>query len=281
LSKNNISLTPYDDVNVFLQILLDNVRATLGNCFIGMYLYGSLALGEFDANRSDIDFLVVTSEKLSLSKISDLKNMHTRIYESGLEWATKLEGAFIPLKAIRAYSPTGPACPLVNKKEFLVARPESNWVINRHVLYTSGVVVTGPPLVNIINPVQPKQLHKAVLTLLRDNWTPWLENSDLFLGVGYQAFVVLTMCRALYTLKNGTVAPKIRSAEWVIAYSKRKWTKLIKQAMAWHYEDPPGDIRQTQEFMRYVLEEAGLQNNNQTLVTKPSRNKVKISTSIN
>ena len=27
---------------------------------------------------------------------------------------------------------------------------------------------------------------------------------------------------------------------------------------AWHYGDPPGDIGQTQEFMRYVLKQAGL-----------------------
>jgi len=257
-ADNNLLPTPYPDVNLFLQILLDNVRSVLGDYFIGMYLYGSLAIGDFDASRSDIDFLVVTSEKLPKSLISDLKIMHTLTYESGLEWATKLEGAYVPIDAMRVYSPTGPACPLVNKKEFLVARPESHWVINRHILYTSGVVISGPPLQTIIDPVRPKQLREAVLTLLRNNWTPWIHNADFFNGVGYQPFVVLTMCRALYTFEHGTVIPKLRSAEWVIANSDRKWIKLIKQAMAWHYGDPPVDIGQTQEFMRYILKEAGL-----------------------
>ncbi len=257
-ADNNMSPTPYDDINLFLQILLDNVRAVMGDYFIGMYLYGSLAIGDFDVIRSDIDFLVVTSEKLPKSLISGLKIMHTRLNESGLEWAPKLEGAYVPIDAMRVYSPTGPACPLVNKKEFLVARPESNWVINRHTLYTSGVVITGPPLQTIIDPVQPEELKEAVLTLLRDNWTPWVHNSDFFLGTGYQPFVVLNMCRALYTLEHGTVASKRCSVEWVIAKSDRKWAKLINQAMAWHYGDPSGDIGQTQEFMRYVLKEAGL-----------------------
>ncbi len=260
----NISPTPYYDINLFLQILLDNVRAVLGDYFIGMYLYGSLATGDFDPNRSDIDFLVVTSEKLPKSLISDLKTMHTRIYESGLEWSTRLEAAYIPIDAMRVYSPTGPACPLVNmnklfnQNEFLVARPETNWVINRHVLYTRGVVITGPPLQSIIDPVRPEQLREAVLTLLRNNWTPWIHHADFFNGEGYQPFVVLTMCSALYTIKHGDVASKLQSAEWVIANSDRKWTELIKQAMAWHYGDPPGDIGQTQEFMRYILKEAGL-----------------------
>jgi len=250
--------TSYHDVNLVLQTLLDNVRAVLGNYFIGMYLYGSLASGDFDPGRSDIDFLVVTSEELPENLISDLKTMHTRIYESGQEWATKMSGAYIPIDAMRKYSPTGTACPLTNKDEFLVARPDIDWVIHRHILYTSGVVITGPPLQSIIDPVRPEQLQEAVLTLLRNNWASLLHNTDIFLGAGHQPFVVLTMCRALYTLEHGTVASKQHSAEWVIAKSDRKWTKLINQAMAWHYGDPPGDIGQTQEFMRYILKEAGL-----------------------
>jgi predicted nucleotidyltransferase len=249
--------TPYDDINLFLQTLLENVQAVLGDYFTGMYLYGSLASGDFDPGRSDIDPLVVTSEELPENLISDLEVMHKRIYESGLEWAKKMSGAYIPLDAMRAYSPTGPACPLFNRDEFLVARPDIDWVIHRHILYTSGIVITGPPLQGIIDPVRPEQLREAALVLLRD-WIPLVHNTEIFNGEGHQPFFVLTMCRALYTIKTGDVASKRQSAEWVIANSDRKWTKLIKQAMAWHYGDPPGDTGQTQEFIRYILKEAGL-----------------------
>jgi predicted nucleotidyltransferase len=261
----NTSLTPYRDVNLFLQVLLDNVRTVLGEYFCGMYLYGSLAIGDFEPSRSDIDVLVVTNGVLPDRLILDLKSLHVRLYESSLEWATKLEGAYIPMDAIRRYNPTGPACPLVNRSEFLVAVPESNWVINRYVLYTCGVVVTGPPLKTIIDPVQPEQLREAVMTLLHNNWTPWLRNSDLFLSVDYaQPYVVLNMCRSLYILVHGTVVSKQRSAEWVTDNCDVAWAKLVKQAIAWHYGDPPGDISMTQKFMRYVFDRAGLK-------TKPIR----------
>jgi predicted nucleotidyltransferase len=255
-TDNNMFPTPYDDVNLVLQTFLDNARAVLGDYFIGMYLFGSLALGGFNANRSDIDFLVVTSEKLPKSITSDLKIMHKRLYESGLEWAEKLQGGYIPIDALRVYSPTDPPCPLVDKDEFLVVRPESNWVINRHILYTSGVVITGPPLQTIIDPVQPKQLREAVLTLLRNNWNRLVDKYDFFLDKGYQPASVLSMCCFLYIMEHGTVASKQLSVEWVIANSDKKWTKLIKQAMAWHYGDPPGDIGQTQEFIRYSIQKA-------------------------
>ena len=117
---NNISPTPYDDINSFLQILLDKVRAVLGDYFTGMYLYGSLATGDFNRGRSDIDFLVVTSEVLPDNLVSDLETMHTGTHESGLEWATKLEGAYIPIDAMREYSPTGPACPMITSLMSLI-----------------------------------------------------------------------------------------------------------------------------------------------------------------
>jgi len=257
-AENTISPTRYDDINLFLQILLDNVQSVLGDYFTGMYLYGSLASGDFDPERSDIDPLVVTSEELPENLISDLEVMHKRIYESGSGWAKKMSGAYIPLDAIRKYDSTGPACPLFNRDEFLVARPDIDWVIHRYILYTSGIVIAGPPLQSIIDPVRPEQMREAALVLLRNDWPRWIHNPDFFNGIGYQPFVVLTMCRASYTMKHGDAVSKRQSAEWVIANSDRKWTELIKQAMAWHYGDPPGDIRQTQEFMRYVLKEAGL-----------------------
>ena len=102
----NKTPTPYPDVNAALQVLLDNVRAVLGDYFIGMYLYGSLASGDFDPGRSDIDPLVVTSKELPEKIISDLKVMHRRLYESGSEWATKMTGAYIPMDAMRKYNPT-------------------------------------------------------------------------------------------------------------------------------------------------------------------------------
>lgn len=229
-----------------------------------MYLYGSLASGEFDVKKSDIDFLVVTSGELPENIVSGLKAMHLALYESGTEWAGRLEGAYMPVNAMQAHDPTGSRCvgvhfnKLVRKNDFLVACPESSWVINRHMLYTSNIVIMGPPIKTMIEPVQPQELREAVLTTLRNNWSPKVPNSAFFLGIEYQAFSILQMCRALYILKQGAVTSKLLSAEWVIANSDPKWTNLIKQAIAWHPGDPSWDIGQTREFIRYVLKEAGI-----------------------
>jgi hypothetical protein len=43
------------EVNTVLQALLTGAQAVLGEHFIGLYLYGSLASGDFNPQSSDID----------------------------------------------------------------------------------------------------------------------------------------------------------------------------------------------------------------------------------
>ena len=50
----NKQYTPYDDVNVILDILLADTKETLKEQFIGMYLYGSLSSGDFDPKSSEM-----------------------------------------------------------------------------------------------------------------------------------------------------------------------------------------------------------------------------------
>ncbi|MBU2610174.1 MAG: nucleotidyltransferase domain-containing protein [Chloroflexi bacterium] len=69
---------PYPEVNVVLRELLTSVQSILGDHFIGMYLYGSLASGDFD-RESDVDYVVVTEDVLSDALFSALQDMHMRI----------------------------------------------------------------------------------------------------------------------------------------------------------------------------------------------------------
>jgi predicted nucleotidyltransferase len=88
--------TSYPDVNAVLDALLSSAQIILGDYFVGLYLYGSLSSGDFDPLRSDIDFVVVTTDQLPEELISALEEMHARLWASGLKWVAKLEGTYIP-----------------------------------------------------------------------------------------------------------------------------------------------------------------------------------------
>src|SRR5579875_976563 len=152
--------TPYEDVNNVLQVMLRDVQAILGPQLVAFYLYGSLSLGDFDPASSDIDFLIVTAGALSEAALDRLRVMHADIDASGLPYASRLEGSYIPRAALRRYDPRNAHHPTIGSDwSFHIEWHGYNWVIERHIVREHGVVVWGPPPGTLIDPVSPQELR--------------------------------------------------------------------------------------------------------------------------
>jgi non-ribosomal peptide synthetase component F len=142
-------------------------------------------------------------------------------------------GQSAPQSDLRRYDPTAALCPCVNERRFYLARHGSDWIIQRHVLREQGVAVAGPPLQPMIDPVSPDEIRQGVRGVLRDGWAALLDDPAFLRDGDYQAYAVLTMCRALYTLWHGTIASKPISARWALTIVDQKWTPLIAWALTW------------------------------------------------
>src|SRR5438477_10643633 len=88
--------TPYAGVDETLHTLLAPAQTFLGSHFVGMYLLGSLALGDFDPHTSDIDLVIVTDAPLPDELFVALQEMHARFAAGGSSWAERLEAVYIP-----------------------------------------------------------------------------------------------------------------------------------------------------------------------------------------
>ena len=249
--------TPSADINVLLYHLLVEVQTALGENFFGMYLYGSLASGDFDEGSSDIDFVVVTQREMTENEISKLRALHERIAESGLAWANKLEGSYIPRDALRRYNPNNAPRPQYNEGHFFLAPHESDWIIQRYVLREYGVIVAGPPIKPFIDPVSPDELRGAVAGILLGWWsTHILAHPEELLREGYQPFAVLTMCRALHCFENGAIVSKPFAAHWAMESLDEKWKALIERALSHNAATSPDALGETFELIRYTVERA-------------------------
>ncbi len=223
-----------------------------------MYVHGSAARGTLNPVSSDIDFLVVTADELPEEMIPALREMHARIYASGLPWATKLEGSYIPQNALRRYDPARACHPALRVDgSFDVDHHASDWIIQRHVLREQAIVLAGPHPQTLIDPVTPEDLKRAALGILHEWWLPQLQDISRLRSPEYQAYAVLTMCRILYTLKHGTVVPKPVAALWARASLDGCWVPLIKAALAWRPDVQVDHLHGTLDFIRYTLERAG------------------------
>ncbi len=245
--------TPYSAVNATLRLLLEGARFVLGDHFVGLYLYGSLASGDFNPQSSDIDFVVVTDTDLPDELVRDLEALHLRLWNSGLKWAAKLEGAYVPLKALRCSDPNSAPCPTINEERFYLDQQGSDWIIQRYILRKYDAAVCGPSLQSLIDPVTPDDLRRAVGGVLREWWQPMLDDPHFIRDREHEAFATLTMCRALYALEYGDIVSKPVAARWARRVLNARWSALIDRAMAWPREPQANDLNETVAFIRYTI----------------------------
>jgi hypothetical protein len=245
--------TPYPDINAVLHLLLTSVQATLGDHFIGMYLHGSLASGDFDRQRSDIDFVVVTAGALPDALIPALAALHARLLDSGLSWATKLEGTYFPQQVLRRYTLSDALYPSVNEARFYMGGHGSDWVIQSHILREHGIVLAGPAPRSWIDPVAPDDLRQAMRALLHEWWAPMLDDTARLRSAEYQAYAILTTCRALYTLETGAVVSKPVAARWAQAALGARRAALIERALAWRPGVPLDMLDETLDLIDFLL----------------------------
>jgi len=246
--------TPYPDINAVLHLLLTSVQAALGDHFVGLYLHGSLASGDFDPERSDIDFVVVTAGALPEERIAALEALHMHLIGSGSSWALKLEGTYFPQQVIRHYQPSDALYPSLNEGRFYMGGHGSDWVIQSHILREHGIVLAGPAPHDLIDPVAPDQLRRAMRSLLREWWAPMLHDTARLRSNEYQAYAILTMCRALYTLETGMITSKPVAARWAQTALGARRAVLIERALAWRPGMQLDMLDETLDLIQYTLE---------------------------
>lgn len=252
--------TPFSEVNAILQELLKSVQSILGNHFIGMYLEGSLASGDFDQD-SDIDFVVVTDEEISENFFSALQTMHEHIATLETRWAIQLEGSYISQQALRRHDDAHALHPNIergNGERLKIANHDETWNIHRHILRERGITIIGPDPKTLIDPVSPDALRRAMLPALHGWAMQILNNPKEIVHRGYQSYTVLSLCRILYTLEFGDVASKPKAAKWAKEIVGEKWSALIDRTWDGRHAPQlaasPEEIIQTLDFIQYTLD---------------------------
>ena len=245
--------TPHPAINELLHDLLDRVRNIAGSERVGIYLYGSLASGDFQRDRSDIDVVVVTANTLAEPVVSALASMH-REMAAGSPWARKLEVAYLPAAVLRRHDPSHPPVPILNEGQFYTEVLASDWIIQRHQLRADGIVICGPELAALIDPIDDQKLQGAVRANLREWWAPMVNNPARLHDYGYQPYAVLSMCRTLYTLEHAAPVSKSDAARWALRTLPRHWTPLVKSALSWRSGETVGSVPRTMEFISFTVE---------------------------
>jgi predicted nucleotidyltransferase len=256
--------TPYPELNTVLEDLVTSVHDALGDAFVGAYLQGSLAVGDFD-HHSDVDFIVAVTDELSGEQVAALQAVHQRVYGLSSEWAQHLEGSYFPAAILRDYRQRGkPLWYLNHGSQSLGRSDHCNTVVVRCVVRGHGVVLAGPSPSTLIDPVPIDALRREIRGTIRD-WGQWiLDHPQSYRNRFYQGYIVLNYCRMLHDLVEGRPGSKRAGATWAKANLDGVWSTLIDRAwggrpnpaLAVREPADTADFESTLQFVRAIMRES-------------------------
>ena len=259
---SQITPTPYPELNNVLSKLVTSVQRVLGDNFVGAYLQGSFAVGDFDAH-SDVDFIVVTEKEVSSEHVQRLQEVHDQIYRLNSSWAQHLEGSNFP-KEVLLYNNQidKPLWYLDNGSRVLIQSAHCNTILVRCVVREKGVTLIGPPPVTLVEPIPVETLRKDIMATVHDWGQEIAANPEHFNNRFCQSFIVLNYCRMLHDLVRGVPGSKRAGAEWAKINLDPSWLGLIDRTWAGRPtpEIPqhvdPKDFKDTLKFVAYCRDKA-------------------------
>ena len=242
------------DVQATVGELRDGIAEALGPNLVGLYLTGSLSYGDFDVGSSDIDYLAVLHQSLTLADRFALIEVHHAVAKRHPRWRERIEGSYVTIDMLPSVDPPTQPRPYVNQGAFWNPDPQygSEWLINRHVLQECSVPLVGPTFSSLVRPVEIELVRAASA---KDLFTAWLSQIDdpAFLPDSHhEAYVTLTMCRILHRQFNEEVASKCAAAAWVRPRVPEHLGATIDSALTWQHGENLGRRDEVIEFIQFV-----------------------------
>jgi hypothetical protein len=242
-----------DEVPLLLGALLAGIQMVLGDNLLGMYLRGSLATGDFDSRTSDIDFLVATQQQVRDREFARLARMHSKLAQLPNRYAQHVEGTYLDCAVVRRFRPHECHPTIYRGEPLVVSEHHANWLLERWVVRTNGVVLFGPPPRSLVDPISVKELQTAVRERLCD-WEEWAnqpEDPDWLLPQSHQAYVIETMCRALSTIETGVLLSKRQAVAWALSHLPEPWRSTVELSQGWH-SSTIVDLSRNREVMAFI-----------------------------
>ncbi|MEU3507326.1 nucleotidyltransferase domain-containing protein [Streptomyces longwoodensis] len=168
---------------------------------LAVWAHGSLALGDFQPGRSDLDLIAVVDVPLDGEAKDRLALMHQRFVEEEPA-AAKLHCSYM----VRAELAEARADHVTWAHGTILDRPVTP--VTRRELLEGGLTLHGPPPVELLPPLLPGQLEDFIRRDLEEFWLPatgkpllWLR--DIWVDLG-----LLVLARATVTLRDGRLITK-------------------------------------------------------------------------
>jgi hypothetical protein len=247
------------------QPILDAVRDAIvdatGASLVGLYLYGSLATGDFEPAVSDIDLIAVLTDIPDEPLVGLLRDMHVRVARENPEWSDRIEVDYVSAQGLAYCRTTSATIARISPGEPLhLIEAGRDFLLDWYPARKDGVAVLGPPIDSLIPPIP----HAEYLEEVRMYLAGLRSRFDDDASAGSQAYAIVTMCRGLYAIRTGERLSKREAASRARREFPR-WAGLIDRALVWRdrqwdAEQPDGSetVAEAHAFIADIAGRLGL-----------------------
>lgn len=246
--------TQYSAVNTIISELLYEIRKILKEKLVGLYLDGSLVIGDFDIQQSDIDLVAAISVEINDDEFDKLKAMHGLFVKNNPTWDDRIEVCYITTEALsRVKSSTSSIVNISPGEPFHRLEFSKEWIMNWYLTREKGVTLFGPSPKTIIEPISKADFIQSVKNHAL-SWDKWVRNMPK--NSYAQSYARLSLCRVLYSYRNGDQVSKEQAAKWVLN-ELPEWSNIINEALVWRKgpkHSPPDEAAfiKTSKFVDYI-----------------------------
>jgi Nucleotidyltransferase domain. len=216
--------TSYQELDTVLETHAQKLQEALGNNFVGMYLQGSLAIGDFDLT-SDVDFIVVTNDDLTEKEVAAVQGIHSHTYSQNNRWVKRFEYSFFPKYIFNQHSSPytdGKRTNLQGRELWyfdngsptIERSDHCNTLVTRWTVREKGKTILGPEPATLIDPIPVDDLRKEMKETLIGWGQELLENPESYRNRFYQSYLVLSYSRMLHDLHEGKISSKLAGMNW-------------------------------------------------------------------
>jgi len=211
-----------------LREILSTVRYTIQDNLIGLYLYGSLAMGCYNPRASDIDVLIVAKERLSGKQRKRVVEYLKRVC---------LKGERIELSIVREKALRSPRYPMTVDLHFeywgdvFENERDKEILSNLYTTRERGFCVWGTPTSNVFSEISAEHHLRSVIEDIQHT-RKYIHEKPEHIGYDVTVYWILSSCRVLAFTREGKVFSKLEGGRWGIANLPKKYHKMIGQALS-------------------------------------------------
>jgi hypothetical protein len=195
-----------------LPALLDDLRATLGDELVGVYLYGSAITGGFDGESSDLDLVIVTAPDVATMDLARIEALHARLATREPDWADRLDLAYVGRDTLGAFRSGGAVASISHDDPLQLYVEADDWLQTWYLVRETAVAVFGPDAVELVPPIGDDEFVRAV----RRSALELAQRAQTDERDGWRAFALLTLCRVLVTTPGGPIVSKAEAGAGAI-----------------------------------------------------------------